>query len=91
MRALHHAYLTVGRSGAGCSLVGDEQDKDILSLTKADVRQYLALLRRRRYPPNTARKRLTSLRHFIPSMVKSEGHGTKPRCALTAVTKGEAE
>jgi site-specific recombinase XerD len=39
-----------------------ERDKDVLNLTEKDVRQYVALLRRRKYSANTIRRRMTALR-----------------------------
>lgn len=41
-----------------------ERDKDVLALTEVDVRQYVALLRRRKYSENTIRLRLTAFRHL---------------------------
>jgi site-specific recombinase XerD len=41
-----------------------ERDKDVLQLTDRDIRQYLTLLRRRKYSPNTLRRRVTSIRAF---------------------------
>lgn len=38
-----------------------ERDKDVLELTDRDVRQYCALLRRRKYSESTIRRRMTSL------------------------------
>jgi len=40
------------------------RDKDVLNLTEADVRQYVALLRRRKYSESTIRRRRTSLRQL---------------------------
>jgi site-specific recombinase XerD len=42
-----------------------QRDKDVLSLTERDVRQYCALLRRRKYSENTIRRRKTALRLLI--------------------------
>ncbi|MCC8907754.1 site-specific integrase [Curtobacterium sp. GD1] len=36
--------------------------KDVLSLTERDRKQYVALLRRRKYSENTVRRRLSTLR-----------------------------
>lgn len=36
-----------------------ERDKDVLALTEADRRQYVALLRRRKYSESTIRRRRT--------------------------------
>ena len=38
------------------------RDKDVLALTEKDVKQYCALLRRRKYSENTNRRRCTALR-----------------------------
>lgn len=38
---------------------------DPLALTERQVREYVALLRRRRYSENTIRRRITSLRKFF--------------------------
>ena len=39
-----------------------ERDKDILALTDRDLRQYCALLRRRKYSENTIRRRMVTWR-----------------------------
>ena len=39
-----------------------ERDKDVLSLTEQDQKQYYALLRRRQYSESTIRRRGTALR-----------------------------
>ncbi|MFD9684021.1 site-specific integrase [Rhodococcus sp. NPDC059969] len=39
-----------------------ERNKDPLDLTEKEIRQYVALLRRRRYNENTIRRRITALR-----------------------------
>ncbi len=38
------------------------RDKNILTLTEKDIRQYVALHRRRKYSESTIRRRLTALR-----------------------------
>lgn len=38
------------------------RDKDVLTLTEEDQKQYAALLRRRKYSESTIRRRLTTLR-----------------------------
>lgn len=38
-----------------------ERDKDALNLTEKDKKQYIALLRRRKYSENTIRRRLATL------------------------------
>lgn len=59
----------------------DERGKDILTLAEKDVRQYLALLRRRRYSPSTVRRRLTSLRAFYGLMVERGERDDDPAVA----------
>jgi len=39
-----------------------ERDKDVLNLSEREQKQYLALLRRRKYSENTIRRRVTVLR-----------------------------
>ncbi|MBY6385428.1 site-specific integrase [Rhodococcus erythropolis] len=39
-----------------------ERDKDPLDLTEKEIRQYVSLLRRRRYSENTIRRHVTALR-----------------------------
>lgn len=38
------------------------REKDVLALSDRDIKQYVALLRRRKYSESTIRRRLTSLR-----------------------------
>lgn len=38
------------------------RDKDVLALTETDKKQYVALLRRRKYSESTIRRRLVALR-----------------------------
>lgn len=45
-----------------------DRDKDVLALTEADLRQYVALLRRRHYSESTIRRRLTALRKLYLAM-----------------------
>jgi len=40
----------------------EERGKDVLALTDRDLRQYVALMRRRRYSENTVRRRLVAYR-----------------------------
>ncbi|WP_407334684.1 site-specific integrase [Dietzia kunjamensis] len=40
----------------------EERDKDVLALTVQDLRQYVALLRRRKYSESTIRRRITAMR-----------------------------
>lgn len=39
-----------------------ERDKDVLTLSEKEIRQYIALLRRRKYSESTIRRRVTALR-----------------------------
>lgn len=47
----------------------DERGLDVLQLTEAEIRRYLALLRRRKYSESTVRRRVTSLRAFYAVVV----------------------
>jgi site-specific recombinase XerD len=49
--------------------VGTAGGKDVLVLTEKDIRQYVALLRRRYYSENTIRRRITALRKLSRSFV----------------------
>lgn len=49
-----------------------ERDKDVLALTENDVKQYCALLRRRKYSESTIRRRLTSLRHLYARLTGAD-------------------
>jgi len=50
------------------------RDKDVLALTEADIRQYVALLRRRKYSESTIRRRKTALRGiYLHVQVQSAG------------------
>lgn len=42
-----------------------ERNKDVLALTEKDKKQYLALLRRRKYSESTIRRRLVVLRLLV--------------------------
>ena len=42
-----------------------ERDKDILDLTEKEMRQYYALLRRRKYSESTIRRRRTAIRLLL--------------------------
>jgi site-specific recombinase XerD len=55
-----------------------QRNKDVLLLTERDIRQYLALLRRRKYSPNTIRRRMTSFRAFYALVVASGEIGRSP-------------
>jgi site-specific recombinase XerD len=46
-----------------------QRDKDVLELTDRDVRQYVALLRRRKYSENTIRRRITVLRKLYDALI----------------------
>ncbi|WP_179377853.1 site-specific integrase [Rhodococcus sp. ACS1] len=50
-----------------------ERDKDVLALTEKDVKQYIALLRRRKYSHNTIRRHVTTLRKLYDELI-SRGH-----------------
>jgi site-specific recombinase XerD len=41
-----------------------ERDKDVLSLTSEDIKRYLTRMKRRKYSPNTIRRRRTAFRGF---------------------------
>lgn len=43
----------------------DERGKDVLALSQRDVKQYVALLRRRKYSESTVRRRLVAYRLLI--------------------------
>lgn len=45
------------------------RDKDVLALSVKEIRQYVALLRRRKYSENTIRRRVTSLRKLYGLLV----------------------
>ena len=51
-----------------------ERDKDVLALTETDVRQYVALLRRRHYSESTIRRRVTALRKLYQAMRERTGN-----------------
>lgn len=57
-----------------------ERDKDVLDLSVKDVRQYLALLRRRKYSESTVRRRVTALRKVYELV-----HGTPNNAQLVVV------
>lgn len=46
----------------------EPRDKDVLELTEGDIRQYVALLRRRKYAESTIRRRITALRGLVRQM-----------------------
>ncbi len=54
----------------------NKRDKDVLGLTQQDIRQYLALLRRRQYSSNTIRRRKTTFRAFYGHVVRT-GDGSE--------------
>jgi site-specific recombinase XerD len=47
-----------------------QRSKDILSLSEKDIRQYVALLRRRKYSENTIRRRVTTLRKLYDAILE---------------------
>lgn len=58
-----------------------ERDKDVLALTEKEIRQYIALLRRRKYSESTVRRRVTALRKLYRAT------GVKPNPADAVVVK----
>lgn len=60
-----------------------ERDKDVLQLTSADITRYLALLKRRRYSPNTVRRRKTAFRGFYRLVVAAEDREATRDPAMT--------
>lgn len=54
-----------------------ERDKDVLALTDKDIKQYVALLRRRGYRESTIRRRLTAVRRFYEGL-SGTGDGDQP-------------
>jgi site-specific recombinase XerD len=55
-----------------------ERDKDVLNLTEKDIRQYVALLRRRKYSESTVRRRVTALRKLYDLLVALGQASTNP-------------
>jgi site-specific recombinase XerD len=47
-----------------------QRGKDVLALTEKDIRQYVALLRRRKYSENTVRRRVTTLRKLYDQTIE---------------------
>ncbi|MCW2625419.1 site-specific integrase [Mycobacterium sp.] len=64
------------------------REKDALELSEKDVRQYVALLRRRRYSENTIRRRVTALRKLYDELV---AHGMKESNPAAAVVIRRAQ
>lgn len=62
-----YRHNTAGRPGdlEDVAFWGAERDLNPLELTEKQVRQYVALLRRRKYSENTVRRRLTVMRSFM--------------------------
>ena len=58
-----------------------ERDKDVLALTEKEIRQYIALLRRRKYSESTIRRRVTALRKLYRVI------GTAPNPAEAIIVK----
>jgi site-specific recombinase XerD len=54
------------------------RDKDVLALTDKDIRQYVSLLRRRKYSENTVRRRITVLRKLYDALVADGLVDTNP-------------
>lgn len=59
----------------------EERDKDVLALTVQDIRQYVALLRRRKYSESTIRRRITAMRKLY------EAIGLEPNPAEAVVIR----
>ena len=58
------------------------REKDVLNLSEADIRQYVALLRRRKYSESTIRRRLTALRKFYGELVARGLSSSNPAAAV---------
>ncbi|OBF28278.1 hypothetical protein A5724_28095 [Mycobacterium sp. ACS1612] len=56
--------------------------KDILKLSEKDLRQYVALLRRRKYSESTIRRRVTALRKFYGELVTRGVSDSNPDSAV---------
>ena len=57
----------------------EPRGKDMLNLSEQDIKQYAALLRRRKYAESTIRRRMTALRGF---MAHAACH-TRTPCSFT--------
>ncbi|MGW0056489.1 site-specific integrase [Nocardia nova] len=55
-----------------------ERGKDILKLDCKDVRQYVALLRRRKYTESTIRRRVTALRKLYDAAIDAGERDANP-------------
>lgn len=62
-----------------------KRHKDVLELKEADLRQYMALMRRRKYSESTIRRRLTALRKLY---ARAESRGLKRNSSADLVTVG---
>ncbi|MBE1551820.1 site-specific recombinase XerD [Mycobacterium sp. OAS707] len=58
------------------------REKDVLDLSAKDVRQYVALLRRRKYSGSTIRRRVTALRKFYDELVARGMNESNPAAAV---------
>lgn len=58
------------------------REKDVLELSVKDVRQYVALLRRRKYSETTIRRRVTALRMFYDELVACGMNESNPAAAV---------
>jgi site-specific recombinase XerD len=56
------------------------REKDVLELCVKDLRQYVALLRRRKYSESTIRRRVTALRKFYNELVARGMKESKSSC-----------
>lgn len=57
-------------------------DKDVLQLTERDLRQYVALHRRRKYSESTIRRRVTALRLLMNGAVRAHLRDDNPAQGL---------
>jgi site-specific recombinase XerD len=58
------------------------REKDVQELSVKDVRQYIALLRRRKYSESTIRRRVTALRKFYDELVGRGMNESNPAAAV---------
>jgi len=60
----------------------DERGLDVLSLSEAEIRRYVALLKRRRYGTSTVRRRVTALRLLYALMLEQGERSDNPAEAM---------
>jgi site-specific recombinase XerD len=58
------------------------REKDVLELCVKDLRQYVALLRRRKYSESTIRRRVAALRKFYDELVARGMKESNPAAAV---------